>query len=351
VPTRSLLETDDAAWDAFVAGSATPTHLQTTAWAEVKRSNGWRSVRVAVGEGDYPIGAQMLVQRPRGSPWALGYIPRGPVGAGAEEGVQAAVWVALLTERLRVEARQARIATIRLEPEVEAEHGLEDALIRAGWRRIDHVQPETTRMLDLSPPEEALWSGLRSSARWSVNRSRRSGIRVVEADGSRLGDFHRIHAAAMARAGVLPRAPRTYDEMWAVLAPRGMARLLFAEDAAGEPLATLFLVSCGARNVDLYSGTTPEGDRTRANYLLKWEALLRSRAWGFTEYDLWGLPNPGIAEFKASFGGREIRYVGGWELAVSRVGHAALVAAESLRERYVAFRYRRPRQRGGDAGA
>ena len=70
--------------------------------------------------------------------------------------------------------------------------------------------------------------------------------------------------------------------MWRELAPRGMARLLFAEDGAtGQAVATLFLVACGPRVVDLYGGTTAEGGRLRANYLLKWEAIRRSRDAGF----------------------------------------------------------------------
>ncbi|MFN8620529.1 MAG: GNAT family N-acetyltransferase [Chloroflexota bacterium] len=57
-----------------------------------------------------------------------------------------------------------------------------------------------------------------------------------------------------------PRAERTYRDMWEHLAPRGMARLLFAEATdTGEAVATLFLVSCGRRVADLYGGTTEEG--------------------------------------------------------------------------------------------
>ena len=43
--------------------------------------------------------------------------------------------------------------------------------------------------------------------------------------------------------------------------------------ADGEPLATLFLVRCGPRVVEPYGGMTPAGAESRANYLLKWEAI------------------------------------------------------------------------------
>ena len=55
---------------------------------------------------------------------------------------------------------------------------------------------------------------------------------------------------------------------------------------------------------------TPAGADSRANYLLKWEAIRSSRERGATSYDLWGLAHAGIAHFKTGFGGREIHYVG-----------------------------------------
>ena len=55
-----------------------------------------------------------------------------------------------------------------------------------------------------------------------------------------------------------------------------------------------------------YGGMTQAGADSRANYLLKWEAIRSSREAGATTYDLWGLAHAGIAHFKTGFGGREI---------------------------------------------
>ena len=80
-----------------------------------------------------------------------------------------------------------------------------------------------------------------------------------------MNEFYAIHTEAMRRAGISPRGEQTYRDMSDELAPRGMARLLFAEIAAtAAPVATLFLVSCGPRVVDLYGGTTKEGGDRRA---------------------------------------------------------------------------------------
>jgi lipid II:glycine glycyltransferase (peptidoglycan interpeptide bridge formation enzyme) len=78
----------------------------------------------------------------------------------------------------------------------------------------------------------------------------------------------------------------------------------------------------------------------RANYLLKWEAIRRSREAGAEEYDLWGLPTAGIAHFKEGFGGREVQYVGAWDLDLDRLGAMAIRSAEAARRQYVRLRNR-----------
>ncbi|MDP8905267.1 MAG: peptidoglycan bridge formation glycyltransferase FemA/FemB family protein [Chloroflexota bacterium] len=338
------LEQNSEAWDEFVAASPQPTHLQTTAWAEIKRANGWRPLRLAGQAGRSVVGAQLLVRRAAGVPWGLGYVPRGPVGDAVN--VEA---LARFTDRARDAAPGARLAWVRIEPELEVGAGHEQTLARLGWRRAPHVQPESTRIIDLKRPLDEVWNDLHRKCRQSVNKARRLGIRVVDADGDRLSDFYRIHTSAAGRAGIIPRTESTYRQMWQALAPRGMARLLFAErEETGEAVATLFLVSCGQRVVDLYGGTTAEGDSTRANYVLKWEAIERCREWGFAEYDLWGLPRAGIAQFKASFGGREVHYVGAWDLTTDRIGRAVLQAGLATRATYLRFRY--GRRSGGEEG-
>ena len=76
--TSSLVE--PAAWDAFVEANELGSYLQRTAWARVKTVNGWSSARVVAG-GAAPIGAQVLLRRPRPLPWAFAYAPRGPVAS------------------------------------------------------------------------------------------------------------------------------------------------------------------------------------------------------------------------------------------------------------------------------
>ena len=340
------LETDDAVWDEFVSGSSGATHLQTTPWAAVKQANGWRARRLAVDEDGAVLGAQVLSRRAGRLPWALGYVGRGPLGADLTVSRLAA-----FTARLREVARDDRLAYVIIEPQVRAGEGLEEILSGLGWRRADHVQPVSTRIIDLRRSPEELWADLRGKWRQYVTKSRKAGIRVVPGDETRLAEFYRIHADAQRRASVVPRAESSFQLLWRELAPRDMIGLLFAEVAAtGEAVAALLHLSCGKRIAEIYGGSTPAGNSARANYLLKWEAIARSRERGFTYYDMYGLPHAGIAHFKAGFGGQEVVYVGAWQLVFDRLGAATLASGIALRERYLHLRYGRPAADAVDAG-
>ncbi|HET7031089.1 MAG TPA: peptidoglycan bridge formation glycyltransferase FemA/FemB family protein, partial [Candidatus Limnocylindrales bacterium] len=78
-------------------------------------------------------------------------------------------------------------------------------------------------------------------------------------------------------------------------------------------------------------GMTEEGGESRANYLLKWEAIRSSREQGATSYDLWGLATGGIAHFKTGFGGREMTYIGAWDLVLDPLGRQAYERAQGAR--------------------
>ena len=117
--------------------------------------------------------------------------------------------------------------------------------------------------------------------------------------------------------------PEYYERVWRLFAPGGHARLFFAT-LNGERVATLFHFTCGDRAAEAYGGMTDAGATSRANYLLKWEAIRAFKADGFAVYDLWGIATGGIAQFKEGFGGRRVDYVGARDLSLRPAQDAAL---------------------------
>jgi peptidoglycan pentaglycine glycine transferase (the first glycine) len=341
-------QVDADAWDALVESSDPGSYLQLSAWARVKAVNGWAAHRLVA---DDRVGAQVLVRRPRLLPWGFAYAPRGPVGGGWSADELGAFSVAV---RERLGTMAGRVSHLRIDPEIEID-GPHDpdgsarrALMGDGWRPAPPIQPASTRLIDLTADEDALWGDLRKKWRQYVNKARSGGVVVVDADGDRLPEFYRIYRETADRAGFLIRTEGAYRDVWEAFRPAGRARLLFAQTADGEPLATLFLVRCGTRVVEPYGGMTQAGADTRANYLLKWEAIRSSREAGATTYDLWGLATGGIAHFKTGFGGREVRYIGAWDLVLDGIGKQVYDAAVSARTWWAR---RRHGLRGGTTAA
>jgi lipid II:glycine glycyltransferase (peptidoglycan interpeptide bridge formation enzyme) len=327
-------------WDARVEANPLGSYLQLSAWAQVKAVNGWTARRLLAA--DAGAGAQVLLRRPGPLPWAFAYAPRGPV---LETWDRPSIEAFTELARAELHGGASRASHLRIDPEIElgadrdAGDAVTGALRSAGWRASPAIQPAATRAVDLAADEDALWSDLRKKWRQYVNKARTGGVRVVDADGGRLDDFYRIYQETAARAGFLIRAKSAYRDIWEAYAPGGRARLLFAELAGGEPVATLFLVRAGGRVVEPYGGMTTAGADSRANYLLKWEAIRSSKEQGATSYDLWGLAHAGIEHFKTGFGGREIRYIGAWDLVLDAFGRRTYTVAQRARVRVERMRH------------
>jgi lipid II:glycine glycyltransferase (peptidoglycan interpeptide bridge formation enzyme) len=339
-----LLRSQPEAWDRFVASASAPSFLQATPWAAVKRANGWRAARLAVDGEAGPIGAQVLVRHPSPLPKGFGYAPRGPLLAAPLD----PAGIRRFTDAALAAAPGLGIAHLRIDPEVEDTDGtLATALREAGWRPAPDIQPASTRLIDLTVGEEALWSGVRKKTRQLVRRAERAGVRVVAGGPERLGDLHRIVSGVMERRALPSRSEGFFRDLWTAFAAHDQARMLLAEGPEGGVVSATLLVGWGPRIVALYGGTTPRGRELDAKYALNWEVLRQAHAAGYTTYDAWGLPNAGVAFFKAGWGGREGRWVGAWDLVVDPAGRAIFEGA--VRARGIVRRLRR-RLGGGSGG-
>jgi peptidoglycan pentaglycine glycine transferase (the first glycine) len=365
-----------AAWDAFVSRSNPGSYLQTSAWAEVKAPNGWiplRFIGSAIGgkvpptrrvenviispagesltvdedersaSGDESeFGVQLLVRKPRLFPWGFAYAPRGPVFE-AWNGATLEAFTSALRQAVR--SSPSRISHVRIEPEIELngpcdlDGEFRHALRRSGWRAGTPIQPPRTRQVDLRSDESALWGDLRKKWRQYVNKARKGGVRVVDATVERLPEFYSIYRETAKRAGFVIRTYESYLGVWQAFDRLGMARLLMAEGPDGVGLATLFLLRVGDRVIEPYGGMTEAGAESRANYLLKWEAMRTSREAGAHSYDMWGISHQGIEHFKVGFGGREIKYVGAWDLVLDPAGRLAFDSAQAVQDRVGAWRH------------
>ncbi|HEY7738392.1 MAG TPA: peptidoglycan bridge formation glycyltransferase FemA/FemB family protein [Candidatus Limnocylindria bacterium] len=348
-------ETDPTAWDAFVETAEHRAFPQLWAWGELRVDAGWRPIRLLVGPDPARprAGVQLLLRRVPLGGWSLAYAPRGPVGELDDPAVREA-----LIAGLHALGAAERIGRVRADPETTASEPYGAALLTAPWREAPKVQPPTTRLVDLTRPHEELWSDLGRKHRQYVSKAGREGVTIepiaADADPSAVAaavaDFDRIYRDTGTRAGFAVRVPAYYRRVWEAFAAAGRARLSFAV-RDGERVAVLFHLLCGDRVAEVYGGMTETGAASRANYLLKWEAIRALQAEGLRTYDLWGLATGGIRKFKEGFGGTEVTWVGARDLGLGRTGDAIVGLALAAHGTRTRVRHGRRSSPGAEPGA
>jgi hypothetical protein len=189
------------------------------------------------------------------------------------------------------------------------------------------VLHRTTHLLDLTPPEETLWQGLKSSLRGQI---RKAQPRLqVQLHGHRVADAAWLHACladTYARQGKrLPLSRAQLDRTLQGLLPADYT-LLAAADTEGQPQASLLLLHHMDTATVWLSAQTPMGKSMAAASLLHWEAVRRAKALGCHTLDLEGSLQPGIATFYRTLGALPVPYA-----AVRRVRHPLLRLRHALR--------------------
>ena len=282
------------------------------AWAEANAAKGWSARRIVVDAPDGPVGAQVLLHRMRPGPFQRGYATRGPGRGDARPAGPRGVHRRAPAGRCGP-APVATWSSTRSSSPGRCRQWLREL----GWRPIPAIQIDRTRLIDLTRAEEELWSDLRSSARWSVNKARRTGHTVEDAGAAGLDAFGELYLETARRVGF--EANAAFRETFArVRPPRARPAAAGARrgwTGRGDPDAARLrrpghraLRRLEHARAPRHAPTTSSsGSRSARRASGAWRAMTcgarTRRAW---------------PTFKASFGGYERQYIGAWELVTNR---------------------------------
>jgi lipid II:glycine glycyltransferase (peptidoglycan interpeptide bridge formation enzyme) len=90
----------------------------------------------------------------------------------------------------------------------------------------------------------------------------------------------------------------------------------FIAYSESKPIAAVVVSAIGERGIYLLGGSTEEGLKLNASYLLQWRVIKWLKSENITLYDLGGIDkknNPGVYRFKSGMGGTEVNYLGSYE--------------------------------------
>ena len=298
-------------WDELVRGLGGHP-LQLWGWGTVKETGPWRAHRLRVTSGDRTVGvAQVLVRRLPFPFRALSYVPRGPAVAPADPAAPAGFGVGDESVRAGVGEAvvrwcRANVGGVGVSFEPDWPQGTSLPLAGA----VPGAQPillPSTIVLDLTRTPDELVAAMSRTTRADVRKGGRDvEIRRVteEAEVRAVLDVYRETAA---HAGFALHDPEYYLSIHRELADASVVVAAFHE---GRPCSFVWDVMSGATAFELYGGVNQAGRKARANAPVKWFAVRFAQEAGLLRYDVNGLLNDGISEFKRSFADHEDRLVG-----------------------------------------
>ncbi len=201
------------------------------------------------------------------------------------------------------------------------------------------ILPAHTLFIDLKQSPGNLLSQMRSKTRYNIRLSSRRGVEVHPSGQGKLDAWQSLYKQTVQRNHLYAHS-RTYFEnvletAWKSNDPGTDIKFLLAEKN-GNALAAMFLAISGKRATYLYGVSSSNNRNTMAAYALQWEAIKRSREFGCSEYDMFGIsptPDPshpmhGLYRFKTGFGGKKIHRMGCWDYPLDQEAYQRYRANE-----------------------
>ncbi|MCP4544573.1 MAG: peptidoglycan bridge formation glycyltransferase FemA/FemB family protein [Chloroflexi bacterium] len=327
---RSISEsqiTERERWNGALAELPEAHFLQTWEWGTLKSRHGWRPARYLWTKDGRPCAAaSMLVRRLGRWPWAVMYVPKGPILDYGDADLLEQV-----LDYLEATARRERALFVKIDPDVRTDTS--EAVVRMlrnyGWRSsVEQIQFRNTMLLDLDRSLDDLMAAFKSKWRYNTRLAVRKGVTVRRGTVDDLPLLYEMYTETSIRDNFVIRSAEYYHDAWGTFIEAGLAQPLIAE-VEGAPVAMVMIFCFAQRAWYVYGASRAVHRKKMPNHLLQWEAMRWAQENGCTVYDMWGAPEVldesdplwGVYRFKQGFGGEFVRTIGAWDFPISRFGY------------------------------
>ncbi|MEP6756665.1 MAG: peptidoglycan bridge formation glycyltransferase FemA/FemB family protein [Chthonomonadales bacterium] len=311
---RDLGSDWDAKWDELVGASPECGLMQSSAWAEFKRLEGYETHRFGFFNDEELIGGANLYDYPYTGREGFLICPEGPLLPWQDTETSRACLRLLQTKAHEIAETNGGLG-LRIEPHLTPPA---PSILR-NWKRapID-LTPVHTLVLDIAGTPESILAQMKPKGRYNLKLADKHGVTVRQSRNiNDLQTFYALFKETAGRNGFFAEPYGFFLNLSSVYFPKNLGELFIAE-WQGETLAAILVTYCGMRSTYLYGGSSNQNRQVMPNYLLQWSAVLESRRRGCTEYDFFGYDPfgqtdhlyAGISRFKTQFGGRRMDSIG-----------------------------------------
>ncbi|MEB6613157.1 lipid II:glycine glycyltransferase FemX [Staphylococcus pasteuri] len=221
--------------DAFVKSHPNGDLLQLTKWAETKKLTGWYSRRIAIGEnGEIKGVGQLLFKKIPKLPFTLCYVSRGFVTDYDNKEA-----LSQLLEEAKKVAKEEKAYAIKIDPDVDVEHGAEALknLRNLGFKHKgfkeglskDYIQPRMTMITPIDKSDEDIIQSFERRNRSKVRLALKRGTKVERAGREGLKTFAHLMQITGERDGFLTRDISYFENIYDALHEDGDAELFLVK--------------------------------------------------------------------------------------------------------------------------
>jgi len=333
---------DKLTWNDILKNFPQTSILQTWEWGQHKEHYDWeKEFKIWRSRSGSIDAAAMILTRTRkmtslGPTVRISYVPHGPIMDWKNESLRDTVLADLIADAEKNDA-----VFIKADPRVITAEGLSGEetfrqiensqlvvadLLDKGWiPSQQQIQYKNTFWIDLSKSEDDLLAEMKQKTRYNVRLAGRRGVRVKELDANELEILYKMYAETAVRDGFIIRPKEYYLDLWKLMM-EGEKAVPFLATVEDDPVAGLILFHFAEKSYYFYGMSTEKHREKMPNYLLQWEAIKKSKAFGCKIYDLWGAPDVfdesdsiwGVYRFKEGLGAKVIQTIGAYDYPVSR---------------------------------
>lgn len=321
-------------WDDFVAKSGYSGFMQSTSWAKVKESEGWKSFRVAVKEGKKIKAAALILSADLGSNEKLFYSPQGPVLRWHVKKDQN-LYFDKLVDLVSTYALAEKAVCWRIEPWAIYHYG--DKLRNFQKSPID-MQPRHTALIPLISGIDEIVTNFKPKTRYNIRLAQKNGL-IAEV-GSSLEDierFYSVYRKTVDRKSIEFKELPYFQSICQHLGGKGDAFVVNVRKDKTD-IGSILLIKFGDRITYFFGGFDYEYRKYMAPYLCHYEAIKLGKKLGCLYYDLWGIagndspehPWHSFTEFKEKFNPIKITLTGAFDIIFDQKAYKRFFEKELL---------------------
>lgn len=322
------------------------TFLQSSFWGAFKARFGWEALafsviwRTSTNDEEKPL---LVLRRKLAPGFALAYIPWGPLLPLEFQNHDANEAIKELSFFL---ARTLSKDTVFIRFDLPWHENV--SVIKPPFIRSPvNVQAPDTVVIDLTQPLESLKKQMKPKWRYNAGLALKKGVVVRRYGVEGIGIFYELLKETASRDGIFIHSIEYYSSLFEESqineissSHLPMQISLYLAEHEGDILAGIITFFRGREAVYLYGASSDKKRSFMAPYALQIKAMEDAKAFGSSEYDLFGIPpnedpsHPmaGLYRFKTGFGGKIIHRPGSWDYPCRPFIYSLFRKAETLRK-------------------